>query len=116
MLLGAGVPADEADGMSTRERADLWALSDLATPWALHVAATLRVAEHVSAGKTRIAPLAAAAGADADALQRVLRHLVAQGVFVEPEPGLFGLNEAARGLLEPPARLGLDLEHFGGRM
>src|SRR5450759_2236804 len=30
--------------------------------------------------------------------------------------GRFALNEAARGLLEEPVRLGLDLDGFGGRM
>ena len=95
---------------------DLWALSDLCTPWCLHVVATLRVADHIAAGKTAIGDLAQAAGADRDALQRVLRHLAGKGVFEEPAPGRFALNEAARGLLEPGARLSLDLDGFGGRM
>jgi len=46
----------------------------------------------------------------------VLRHLVQKGLFVEPSPGRFALNEAARGLLESPVQLGLDLDGFGGRM
>jgi hypothetical protein len=98
------------------ERVDVWGLSDLSTPWCLHVVVTLRVAEHIAAGTTRIDELAAAAGAHPESLQRVLRHLVGKGVFDEPSPGLFALNEAARGLLEPAMRLGLDLESFGGRM
>ena len=32
--------------------ADLYSLSDLCTPWCLHVAATLRVAEHIASGVT----------------------------------------------------------------
>lgn len=95
---------------------DLWALSDLATPWCVHVAATLRVADHIAAGLNRIDELAAAAGADPDYLQRVLRQLVHKGVFEEPVAGQFILNDAARGLLEPMFRLGLDLDGFGGRM
>jgi len=95
---------------------DLWALSDLSTPWCVHVVATLRIADHIAAGKTEIGPLAAAAGADRDSLSRVLRHLVSKGLFEEPEPGRFALNDAARGLLEGPMRLGLDLDSFGGRM
>ena len=95
---------------------NVWDLSDLCTPWCVHVAATLRVAEHIAAGTTRIPELAAACGAHGDSLQRVLRHLVARGVFEEPEPGRFGLNEPARLLLEPAARLGLDLDSVGGRM
>jgi hypothetical protein len=96
--------------------ADLWRLADLATPWCIHVVATLRIAERLEAGTSEIAELAAAAGADADSLHRVLRHLVEQGLFEEPVAGRFALNEAARGLLEPGARLGLDLDGFGGRM
>ncbi len=95
---------------------DLWALSDLSTPWCVHVVATLRIADHIVAGKTEIDELAAAAGADRDSLCRVLRHLVSKGVFQEPAPGRFALNEPARGLLEDPVRLGLDLDGFGGRM
>ena len=95
---------------------DLWELTDLCTPWCVHVAVTLRVAEHVAAGKTAIADLAAAAGANPDALQRVLRHLAAKGVFEESSPGVFALNAAARQLLDEGARLGLDLDSFGGRM
>src|SRR3989442_1069330 len=32
------------------KQADLWALSDLCTPWCVHVAATLRIADHIAAG------------------------------------------------------------------
>jgi 2,7-dihydroxy-5-methyl-1-naphthoate 7-O-methyltransferase len=95
---------------------DLWALADLSTPWCIHVAATLRVAEHILAGHTEIQDLAAAAGADADSLERVLRHLVSKGLFEEAAPGRFGLNDAARGLLTEGSRLGFDLDSFGGRM
>ena len=95
---------------------DLWALSDLSTPWCVHVAATLRIADHIAAGITDIAKLAAASGADRDSLHRVLRHLVSKGVFEGPAPGRFALNETAKGLLEGPLRLGLDLDGFGGRM
>jgi 2,7-dihydroxy-5-methyl-1-naphthoate 7-O-methyltransferase len=92
-----------------------WELTDLCTPWCVHVAATLRVAQHIAAGKTQIADLAAACGAHADSLARVLRHLVSQGIFEEPFPGQFALNDDARVLLEPGARF-LDLHGFGGRM
>jgi SAM-dependent methyltransferase len=46
----------------------------------------------------------------------MLRHLVAKGVFAEPTPGHFALDENARTLLDPAARLGLDLDRLGGRM
>jgi SAM-dependent methyltransferase len=102
--------------MSEQQAADLWALSDLCTPWCIHVVATLRIADHIVAGKDRIGDLAVAAGSDPYALHRVLTHLVGKGVLEEPTPGRFALNQAARGLLEPAQRLGLDLAGIGGRM
>ena len=95
---------------------DLWTLSDLCTPWCVHVVATLRIADHIDAGNTEIGQLATASGAHRDSLYRVLRHLIGKGLFQEPAPGRFALNEAARALLEPPVRLGFDLDGFGGRM
>ena len=101
---------------SSQDPVDVWALSDLCTPWCVHVVATLRIADHIAAGITDIGGLAAASGAHAESLHRVLRHLVAKGVFEEPHPGRFSLNEPARALLDPSAHLGLDLDSFGGRM
>jgi SAM-dependent methyltransferase len=95
---------------------DLEALSDLTTPWCLHVVVTLRIAEHVAAGHGAVDDLARAAGCDAYALECVLGHLVAKGVFVSEGPGRFALNAAAEQLLDPAARLGLDLDGIGGRM
>ena len=95
---------------------DIWTLSDLCTPWCVHVVATLGIADHIAAGNTEIGPLAAASGADRNSLHRVMRHLVSKGLFAEPAPGRFALNEAAQGLLEESVRLGLDLDSFGGRM
>ena len=91
-------------------------LSDLCTPWCVHVAATLRIADHIAAGITDIDDLAAAAGCDAGVLHSLLGHLVSKGVFEEPAPGRFALNETAQGLLDPAQRLGLDLDGIGGRM
>ena len=98
------------------ERVDLSVLSDLCTPWCVHVVATLRIAEKLVAGTTDIKILAAQAECDADSLQRVLRHLVSKGVFAEPMPGQFALNETAQGLLDPSLQLGLDLDGIGGRI
>ncbi|HMJ62885.1 MAG TPA: methyltransferase [Bryobacteraceae bacterium] len=95
---------------------DLWALSDLCTPWCVHVVATLGIAEHIAAGVDQIDYLAAAAKCDSGVLHSMLGHLVSKGVFQEPEPGRFALNECARGLLDPSLRLGLDIEGIGGRM
>ena len=98
----------------TRAGADLEALSDLCTPWCIRVVATLRIADHVAAGVTGIDQLAAAAGCHAGALRNVLGHLVGKGVFEEPAPGRFALNQPARALRE--AAPFLDLEGIGGRM
>jgi 2,7-dihydroxy-5-methyl-1-naphthoate 7-O-methyltransferase len=102
--------------MTKQEMANIWALSNLRTPWCIHVAVTLRIADHIAAGKAQIDDLAAAADCDAYVLNRVLTHLVENGVFEEPIPGRFTLNDAARQLLDPITRLSLDLEDFGGRM
>lgn len=95
---------------------DIWSLADLATPWAIHVAVTLRLAHHLSSGPLPIDSLAHAASADPDALARLLRHLIAVGIFAEPTPGTFALNDAAQPLLESAATLGLNLDSIGGRM
>ena len=102
--------------MSNDKTPDIEALSDLCTPWCLHVAATLRVAEKIDGGVTRIEALAEACGADRSSLQRVLQHLAARGVFSEVRPGEFALTDAARTLTEESVRLGLDLDGIGGRM
>jgi 2,7-dihydroxy-5-methyl-1-naphthoate 7-O-methyltransferase len=102
--------------MAEQAGANLWQLSDLCTPWSIHVVATLRIAEHIDAGRDQIDDLAAAAGCDPYALHRVLTYLAGKGVFEETTPGRFALNETARGLLDPMQRIGLDLEGIGGRM
>jgi hypothetical protein len=101
---------------SRRDEVNLWTLSDLCTPWCIHVVATLRIADHIAAGITEIADLAAASATVSDSLHRVLKHLVGKGVFEEPAPGRFALNDPARLLLDSSARLGLDLDGIGGRM
>jgi 2,7-dihydroxy-5-methyl-1-naphthoate 7-O-methyltransferase len=101
----------ERDGAG---RVDLEALSDLCTPWCIRVAATLRIAEHLADGVDDIEQLAEVTGSNAEALHNVLGHLVGKGVFEEPEPGRFALNEAGRGLLGGARFLGLD--GIGGRM
>lgn len=88
-------------------------LTDLCTPWCMHVVATLRIAHHIHAGTERIEELANAAQCDQDVLHCIMGHLVVKGVFEETEPGRFLLNEEARGLLEMDF---LNLDGFGGRM
>lgn len=109
-------PSATLSRMSTPEPVDLETLSDLRTPWCLHVAVTLRIAEHLAAGVSEIGALAAAAACDRAALHAVLGHLANKGVFDEPAPGHFALNKTSRSLLDPGARLGLDLNGIGGRM
>jgi 2,7-dihydroxy-5-methyl-1-naphthoate 7-O-methyltransferase len=74
-------------------------LMDLVTPMALRVAATLRLADFMPDDGTGdgAAPgdLAERAGADPEALARMLRHLVTHGVFAEPRPGRFAANQTA---------------------
>ncbi|HEY7216334.1 MAG TPA: methyltransferase [Thermoanaerobaculia bacterium] len=92
-------------------------LLDLATPWALRVAATLRIPDLIASGVTDLAALAERSAADVATLERVLRLLVARGVLAEPEPGEFSLTAIGR-LLENGAgfRAWLDQDGFGGRM
>ena len=91
---------------------DLAALTDLCTPWCVHVAATLRLAEHIEAGATSIDQLAAKTGCDTHMLHAVLTRLVGKGVFTSPAPGRFAVNDAARALDNPF----LSLDGIGGRI
>ena len=96
-------------------------LMDLVTPMALRVAATLRLADFMPDDGTgegvALGDLAERAGADPDALARVLRHLVQHGVFTEPRPGQFAANQTAALLRAgQPGAAWLDLDGFGGRM
>lgn len=95
------------------------ALSDLVTPYAIRVAATLRLADLIEAGARRPDELARRCGADAAALERVLRHLVAKGVFAQPEAGTFALTDLSRLLLTDQHNGGmtpwLDVEGGLGR-
>ncbi|WP_280447790.1 methyltransferase [Nocardia cyriacigeorgica] len=94
-------------------------LMDLVTPMAMRVAATLRIADFVAEGPLPVEELAHRSDTDADALARLLRHLVCHGVFTEPSPGTFGENEIAALLRsDHPSRMRgyLDLDGFFGRM
>src|SRR3954449_8682017 len=88
-------------------------LTDLLTPWCVHTAATLKIAERID-GEAGVGELAAAAGCDREALHDVLSHLVSKGVFEEPSPGRFALNDAAKELFAASSFLSLDA--IGGRM
>lgn len=95
-------------------QARLRELSDFAAPWAVWVAATLRLADHVEAGATELEDLAERAGADPDALRRLLRYLVACGVFAE-EGGRYSNTDLSRLLLDEVGwRPWLDLDGAPG--
>jgi hypothetical protein len=55
---------------------NLGQMPDLATPWCLRAAATLRIPEHIAAGHRDIGELAAVTGCDRDALHALLGYLV----------------------------------------
>jgi 2,7-dihydroxy-5-methyl-1-naphthoate 7-O-methyltransferase len=96
------------------DQPDLDQMLDLATPWCLMVAATLRIPGLIAEGHHDISGLATAAGCDPDALHAVLDHLVGKGVFTQQAPGRFENNHTAERLSDPGRFL--DLEGIGGRM
>jgi hypothetical protein len=61
----------------------------------IHVAAELGVADQLADGEQDVATLAAACGADADSLFRLLRGLASLGIFEETEPRQFALTPLA---------------------
>lgn len=94
-------------------------VTDLVTPMAVRVAATLRLADLMTGGIEQVDELAERTGTNADALGRLLRHLACHGVFAEPSSGRFTINETADLLRSdhPSGMRGrLDLNGFGGRM
>ncbi|GAA2214126.1 methyltransferase [Nonomuraea monospora] len=94
-------------------------VTDLVTPMAVRVAATLRLTDLMAGDVVAVEELARRAGADADALGRLLRLLACRGVYVEEEPGRFAVNEPAALLAsDHPSQMRrrLDLDGFGGQM
>jgi SAM-dependent methyltransferase len=108
------------DGSTDEDPATrLQRLVDLATPFAVRTAVTLKVPDRIRTGVSHLGDLARACGADLDALGRLLRFLVHKGVFVEPAPGVFGLTDVGA-LLCDRGGAGhgayLDLDGLGARM
>jgi hypothetical protein len=101
--------------MGDEDVVDVGALADLATPWFVRVAVTLRLANHIDGGTTDVEGLAAAAGATVEGVWAVLVHLSGKGVFTSPAPGLYEMNDAARRLLAQGGNHFLDLDGIGGR-
>jgi hypothetical protein len=105
---------------------DLDQMLDLATPWCLRAAATLRLADHMKAGHHDVAELAALTDTDRDALHALLGYLASKGVFREQGPGRFECNRAAEKLAQArflggvapdqaPRYLAIDMRVAGGK-
>ena len=77
----------------------LASLIDLATPFAVRAAVTLRLPELIAEGGAEIGSLATATGAHRHSLQRLLRHLVRIGLFAQDDDGAYGLTALSRQLL-----------------
>jgi SAM-dependent methyltransferase len=93
---------------------DLIAMSDLITPMALRVTATLSLADHVQAGASSVAMLAERTGTDPEALGCLVRHLVTIGVLHE-EGGELALSDLGALLREDdPGRRRRILDIEGG--
>ncbi|MBC7928349.1 MAG: methyltransferase domain-containing protein [Bryobacteraceae bacterium] len=61
----------------------------------IHVAAKLRLADHLKDGPQSVGQLAAATGSHEDTLYRLLRTLASMGIFTEEDGMSFRLNAAA---------------------
>ena len=90
-------------------------MADLATPMAVRVVATLRIANHVAREQGTARELAEAANVNADALDRVLRHLVKEGLFSRDDAGRYSLTARGEQLRDDGTRAMLDIESAIGR-
>jgi cytochrome P450 len=107
-----------SDGDGTRPAsARLWRMAHLATPMALRVAATLRIADRIGDGARTAADLARECVVDADALDRVLSHLASKGVLERDgeEYRLTALGEPLRASHPDGIASMLDIEGAVGR-
>jgi hypothetical protein len=96
----------------------LGTVADLVTPMAVRVAATLRIADHITQGRRTAKELSEAVNADADALDRLLRHLTSAGVLTEDGSGAYALTALGDSLRDDhPSGLRemLDVEGAIGR-
>ncbi|KZB87439.1 methyltransferase [Amycolatopsis regifaucium] len=99
-------------------RVGLRALADLASPMAIRVAATLRVADHVAEGRDTAEKIASSTGTNTGAMDRLLRHLVTIGLFTRDDAGTYALTPAGEPLREdhPKSRRAwLDIAGAVGR-
>jgi hypothetical protein len=94
------------------------ALADLATPMAVRVAATLRIADHIARGSRTVPALADAVNAHGPSLDRLLRHLTTIGLVCREESGhylLTAVGEALRSGQPHGMRDRLDITGAVGR-
>jgi len=95
------------------------AMAGLATPMAIRVAATLSLVEHAEGDGATAERLAAETGTSAPALECLLDHLVAIGVFAhDPESGRYRPTDLGAQLREDApegVKLVLDIHRAGGR-
>lgn len=89
-------------------------MADVVTPMAIRVVATLRVADQLADKGRTSAEVAAAVGADPDALERVMKHLTSAGVFSR-NGEFFELTDLGRDLLDEDLRANFDLDGGLGR-
>ncbi|MFD6183030.1 methyltransferase [Streptomyces goshikiensis] len=93
-------------------------MAHLATPMAIRVAATLRIADHLAKEPKTAQELAELTDAHTGALERLLRHLAAKGVLGRDESGRYDLTALGEPLrTDHPAGLHamLDVEGAVGR-
>lgn len=115
---GSGTSTGDGGGADERPVDALARMSNLVTPMALRVAATLRLVDHLRGGTTSADALAEVTGADADALARLIRHLTAAGVLEETRPGHYaptGVGELLADDHPARQRSWLDLDQAVGR-
>ncbi|MEO6503610.1 MAG: methyltransferase [Jatrophihabitantaceae bacterium] len=79
--------------VSDDPKARLNRLTDLATPFAVRTAVTLRIPDQIAAGVQDLDGLAKVCDVDRGALARLLGYLAHQGVFTEVSPEVFALTD-----------------------
>lgn len=96
-------------------RQTLFAMAEMLTPWAIRVAATLRVADLIADGVTDPPSLAERTGTQPQAMHSLLHYLAGRGVFTVAD-GRFGLTPVGDLLRDGPQRRDLDIGSAGAHM
>ena len=92
-MLSPGAGAVMTDPHNTPQARLMQALFGVMVTKCISAVASMDVADALKDGPLYYTDLAAVVGADQRALHRVMRMLVSVGIFDEPTPGSFGLNE-----------------------